>query len=158
MGYTPEQIEIIEKLETGLNYWKLSGNEQEIVRHFDQSGIAHPRVDIAEGRYELTQTGKQALSDIRRKRRAAEIETRRQFEELQEQELLRQENLRKEKQAKDDHTRELKQQQADREKERRSDRKFQIFLAFLQALLTFVTGVLVEHYLGVVNLIAGFFR
>lgn len=156
MGYTSEQIVIIEKLKSGLNYWNLSDNEQDIVRHLVDLGIARPRVDIAEGRYELNQTGKQALFDIRKERRAAEIETRRQFEELQERESIRQENIRKEKQAKDERYRELKQQQADREKEKRSDRKFQIFLALMQALLAFVAGVLAEHFGGIINLVASF--
>ena len=156
MGYTPEQIGIIEKLESGLNYWRLSDNEQELVRYFTDCGIACPRVDIEDGRYNLTQTGKQALFDIRKERRAAEIETRRQFEELQERESIRQENIRKEKQAKDERYRELKQQQAAREKEKRSDRKFQIFLALMQALLAFVAGVLAEHFGGIINLVASF--
>ena len=79
------------------------------------------------------------------------------LDERREQELIRQENIRKEQEAKEDHKRELEAENAARKKEKRSDRRFQLILAILQALLSFSAGVLLEHFTGLVAIILRLF-
>ena len=79
------------------------------------------------------------------------------LDERREHELIRQENIRKEQEAKEDHKRELEAENTARKKEKRSDRRFQLILAILQALLSFAAGVLLEHFTGLVAIILRLF-
>lgn len=71
--------------------------------------------------------------------------------QLQQEESDRQQQIRKEQSAEDEHKRILEEETARNAKEKRSDRRFQLFLALLQALLSFISGLLVEHFAGVVD-------
>ena len=70
---------------------------------------------------------------------------------------FRAENVRKEEDALNDQNRIVAEEQANRKKEKASDRRFQLLLAFVQAILALVVGILVEHYAGIIDLIKEFF-
>ena len=78
-------------------------------------------------------------------------------EQLRKEESDRQEQVRKEQAAKDERNRMLEAEAARNAKEKRSDRRFHLMLALLQAILSFVTGILVEHFTGIVGLVMEFF-
>ena len=70
---------------------------------------------------------------------------------------FRAENVRKEEDARNDQHRIVAEEQAYRKKEKASDRRFQLLLAFVQAILALVVGILVEHYAGIIDLIKELF-
>ena len=143
MDYTDEQYTIIERLEAGLNYWNLSEDQQWILRYLQDKGIAQPRSDIADGHYLLTELGKRILKSY------------------QKDSLVRAENIRREQEDKRKQLQQIAADKAERKAEKRAEHVFQIFLALLQALLSFVAGIFVEHFTGIsdliINLIKKFF-
>lgn len=74
------------------------------------------------------------------------------------EESSRQEQIYKEQTAKDERNRLLEADAARNAKEKRSDRCFQLMLALLQAFLSFLTGILVEHFTGIAGLIVELFK
>lgn len=153
MEYTDDQYDLIEKLEKGLNYWQLPEEQQWTLRYLQDEGIAQPRADIADGHYLLTEQGKRILSERRRKLRAAKVEVQQKMQELIDQESARQEDIRREKTNEKKRSDEAAAEKAERKAEKRADRIFQIFLAVLQAFLTFVAGLLTEHFLNVIDFV-----
>ena len=143
MDYTDEQYTIIKRLEAGLNYWNLSEDQQWILRYLQDEGIAQPRADIADGHYLLTEFGKRILKSYQKKS------------------LVRAENIRREQEDKREQLQQIAADKAERKAEKRAEHVFQIFLALLQALLSFVAGIFVEHFTGIsdfiLNLIKKFF-
>ena len=77
-------------------------------------------------------------------------------EQLQKEASDRQEQIHKEQYAKEEHVRFLDAENARIAEENRSNRRFNLMLAFLQAFLSFVSGILVEHFAGIVKLIVEF--
>lgn len=73
------------------------------------------------------------------------------------QRLSREENIQKEQTAEKERNRILEAEATRRKEENRSDRRFQLLLAVFQAFLSFVAGLLVEHFTGIVEWIAAFF-
>ena len=140
MEYTDEQYAIIERLEAGLNYWNLPEDQQWILRYLQDEGIAQPRADIADGHYLLTELGKRILKSY------------------QKDSLVRAENIRREQEEKREQLQQIAADKAERKAEKRAEHVFQIFLALLQALLSFVAGLFVEHFTGIAELIIEFFK
>ena len=68
---------------------------------------------------------------------------------LETEKSVRQEIVRKEQEQEQKTREQVAAAKADRKAERRADRIFQIFLALLQTLLTFVSGLLTEHFFGI---------
>lgn len=79
------------------------------------------------------------------------------LERMEEELLTRQENLRKEQEEKEEKRRIFEAERTERKKEKRSDRRFQLFLAVFQAFLSVVSGVLIEHFFGIVDLVMRLF-
>lgn len=74
------------------------------------------------------------------------------------QESIRQENLRKVQEEKEEHRRILGTERTERNREKRSDRHFQLFLATFEAFLSLIVGILLEHFTGIVDFIIRLFR
>lgn len=77
---------------------------------------------------------------------------------LRREESLRQENMRREQAQEQQRLDQIVADKADRKAERRADRIFQIFLAFLNYLIPFILGGLAEHLTGFVDRILQFFK
>lgn len=73
------------------------------------------------------------------------------------EESIRQENIRRVKEHDQKRAEEISCEKADREAEKRADRKFQIALSFLNFFLAFLAGVLIEHFAGIIDSILGLF-
>lgn len=144
MDYTDEQFAMMERMDKGVLAYDLPESEQEIVFFLDDQGLAQPRVQIADGYYELNQNGKRVLAEHRQNVRAAKVKVQQEIDRLHEQELLRQENERKEKaKIEEDNKKEqerLNWELSCKEAERKAEHKFQYKLTFLNAFLTFVSG------------------
>lgn len=69
------------------------------------------------------------------------------------QESLRQENIRKEQEKKEEDRRILEDEHTERNREKRSDHRFQVFLAIFEAFLSLIVGILLEHFTGIVDFI-----
>lgn len=153
MRFTFEQIAIIQKLEVGLNYWILSEEDQEIVRYLDSVGIAQPRADIELGRYQLTQSGKRLLTDIRQNRISSKIKTQNEYRELQERYEEKQEMRRKELAA--------EQKAASDEAKQEKQQAFQNKIAIanlLVPIIVYILGILSEYFGGIVDAIIKLLR
>ena len=156
MEYTEDQYALMEKLEKGLNYQSLQEPEQWTLRYLQDDGIAQPRADISDGYYQLTENGKRILSEHRRRLRSAEIETRRRLQELrdreEEKQLDRQERQRKESQE----AAKIARDEAKQEKQQRFENKVAI-ANLLVPLVTYIFGILTEHYTGVLEFLIRLF-
>ena len=73
------------------------------------------------------------------------------------QESFRQENIRKEQEEKEENRRILEAERTARKKEKRSDRYFQVFLVILEPFVTFIIGIILEHFIGIVDFIVRLF-
>jgi len=78
-----------------------------------------------------------------------EIALQAEEEQRKKLELAVQQQIQKEQAAKEENKRVIEAEESRHEKERKSDRRFQIFLAFLNAFLSFTAGLLAEHYIGI---------
>ena len=121
MDYTDEQYTIIERLEAGLNYWNLSEDQQWILRYLQDKGIAQPRSDIADGHYLLTEFGKRILF----------ARSERQLKESQE-------------------SAKITSYEAKQEKQQRFENKIAI-ANLLVPFITYILGILTEHYTGIIG-------
>lgn len=157
MDYTDDQYALMEKLAKHVSWYSLSEDERDTLSYLDRERIARPRADIADGLWTLSHDGERVLASHRQKIRTSVIQTRKELEALQAQELVRQENIRKEHSAIEENNRILEAERTSREKEKRSDRRFQLFLAIFQASLSFVAGILLEHFTGIVDFIIRLF-
>ena len=150
MEYTSDQYTLMDSLEKGLNYWQLPEEQQWTLRYLDSEGIAQPRADIADGHYLLTEQGKQILSEHRRKLRAAEIETRRQLQALQDREEEKQLDRRDRQQKELQEAAKIARDEAKQEKQQRFENKIAI-ANLLVPLITYILGILTEHYAGILG-------
>ena len=150
MEYTSDQYTLMDSLEKGLNYWQLPEEQQWTLRYLDSEGIAQPRADIADGHYLLTEQGKQILSEHRRKLRAAEIETRRQLQALQDREEEKQLDRRERQQKELQEAAKIARDEAKQEKQQRFENKIAI-ANLLVPLITYILGILTEHYAGILG-------
>lgn len=150
MDYTDKQYEIIELLEAGLIFDEQSHEIKEILCYLQDQGIANPKAYIADGYYELSEDGKRILEDHRRKLRAAKIETQRQLQELrrreEEKHLARQEQQLKESKE----ALKMARDEAKQEKQQRFENKIAI-ANLLIPLITFILGLVAEHYSGMLE-------
>lgn len=146
MDFTANQYAVIEKLEHGLNYWNLPEEEREIVRYLDRCGISSPRVDLAEGFYLLSESGKQVLEDHRRKIRSAKIETKRQLQEIQDRADEKQERRQREL----DEAKKIACNEAKQEEQKRFENKIAI-ANLLVPIVTYILGLLTEHFAGILG-------
>lgn len=150
MEYTDEQYALMEGLEKGLNYWRLPEEQKWTLRYLQDEGIAQPRADIADGHYLLTEQGKRVLSERRRKLRSAEIETRRQLQALRDREEEKRLD-RWERQRKESHeAAKIARDEAKQEKQQRFENKIAI-ANLLVPLITYILGIITEHYAGIMN-------
>lgn len=157
MDYTDEQYDLMEKLSKRVMWDNLSSDEQELISYLDGEKIARPRADIEDGLWTLSPDGERVLAAHRQKVRAAKIQTQRELEALREQESIRQENIRREKEKEQKRAEEISCEKADRDAEKRADRKFQIALAFLNFFLAFLAGIVIEYFAGIMDFIIGLF-
>lgn len=126
--FTKEQIDMLCRLESGCAWrWYQSDRDDGVLRFLLDSGYCAPREDVAPGWIELTEKGRAALADLRVKE--AERTDRRREKELTEATRLK----------------ERKQDRADEERRYRTQNKIAIIMSFV----TFVLGILVEHFYGV---------
>lgn len=139
MEYTSDQYALMELLEKGLNYWHLLEDQQWTLRYLQDHGIAQPKAYIADGYYDLSETGKRILEEHKR------------------MESIRQEDIRREQAQEQKHLEQAAADKAERHAEKRADRKFQIILSVLQALLTLVIGLLAEYFFDIIDCISAFF-
>lgn len=150
MEYTSDQYALMERLEKGLNYCHLPEDLQWTLRYLQDEGISQPRADIADAHYLLTEQGKRILSERRHKLRSAEIETRRQLQDLrdreEEKQLDRQDRQRKESLE----AAKIARDEAKQEKQQRFENKIAI-ANLLVPLITYILGILTEHYAGIMN-------
>jgi DNA-binding PadR family transcriptional regulator len=146
MDYTDEQYALMEKLENGLIYDSLTETEKQLLWYLDAHGIAQPRVQKADGYYDLSEDGKRILADHRQKVLAAKIQVRRELDELRERESTRQENERKEnekqKAAEKKEQERVNREQSCKEAERKAEHAFQYKLSLFNAFLTFISGLI----------------
>lgn len=84
-------------------------------------------------------------------------EGRLHLHQLQQEASIRAENVRREQAEEQQKLEQIAADKAERKAEQRTERVFQIFLAFLQALLSFAVGLLAEHYLGILNWLLALF-
>lgn len=148
MEYTAQQYALMESLKSGLIYDDQAPEIQDILRYLQDQGIAQPKAYIEDGYYELSEDGKRILEDHRHKLLAAKIETRRQLQELrdreEEKQLARQEQQMKESQEAAKEARD----EAKQEKQQRFENKIAI-ANLLVPLITYIFGLLTEHYAGI---------
>lgn len=156
MDYTDEQYALIEKLEKGLNYRRLSDQEQRALHFLDSEGIAQPRADIGEGYYELTENGKRVLAGRHRKLRAAEIETRRQLQEIRDRDEEKQRDLWERQRKESQEAAKIARDEAKQEKQQRFENKIAI-ANLLVPLVTYILGILTEHYAGILDFLVRLF-
>lgn len=135
MDYTDEQYALMEKLERGIIYCMLSDGEKRILRYLDGQKIAQPNVCLEDGYYSLSEYGKRALSAHRKI-----------LDEKRERESIRQENERKEngkqQAAEQKENERFNREQSCKEAERKAEHAFQYKLSFLNAFLTFISGLI----------------
>lgn len=146
MDYTDEQYDLMDKLRNRVLWNNLSNDEQELVSYLEREGVARPRVDIADGLWMLSPDGERVLDAHRKKVRASQI-----------RESIRQENIRREQEKERNRAEEISREKADRAAEKRADRKFQIALTFLNYFLTFLAGILVQYFTGILDFVIGLF-
>lgn len=127
MDFTAGQYAVMEKLDKGLHFDALPESEKEIVNYLSRQNIVQPRAQIADDYMELSQKGKQILHA--------------HYAELQ----ARYEKAKKEA---EDHA-EQKRQQA-------FENKMSV-LNFVAPLVTFVLGILVEHFASIVDFLVDIF-
>lgn len=140
MDFTAGQYAVMEKLDKGLHFDALTESEKEIVNYLSRQNIVQPRAQIAEDYMELTQEGKQILYAHKEK------------------ESIWQENKRKEQAEKQDKLQQAIREKADKEREKKSDRRFQIWNSFLSAFFAVVLGMLIGNLDRIIDLIAKLFE
>lgn len=123
MEYTDKQYEMLERLSGGLDWRSLSGGEMECVRYLIDQGLARYREDLGPGHTTLTEEGRRVLQ-------------------------LHDVHVRQKEDEKDDNDRMREEEAAAKRAERDSDRRFQVRLSFLQAFLSFLTGLISGIMLG----------
>lgn len=156
MEYTGKHYAVMERLSVRLIWDELPADEKDIILFLVDEKIAAPRVDIEEGLYVLTENGKCVLEEHRRKVRAARIETERQLRELREHEEEKR-IARLEQQQKESKEAEQKaRNEAKQEKQQRFENKIAI-ANLLVPIVTYLLGILTEHFAGIVELIVQFF-
>lgn len=146
MNYTDDHYEMLKLLETGIVFYNLT-EEQKWAYHFlDSEGLIQPRADILDGYCVLSERGKCVLAEHRRAIRAAKIQIQKEQDAILAKELIRQENERKENEAqkaaekkdKEHLNREAPRKQASN----KTEHAFQYKHSLLNALLTFVSGLI----------------
>lgn len=134
MFFTNDQFELLQKLEGGVMRDKLSSSDREILDYFDRIGLARPNVQIADWYYVITEHGKTKLQ----------------------QELIRKENVRRKQEEKQQSLQNAAAEKADRKAENRANRVFQVALTFLNAFLSLVCGILIEHFGNIIDGVSTF--
>lgn len=127
MDYTEEQYAVMEKLSKGLLFNELTAAEQDIVNYLSAHGVVQPRAQISDGYMELSQEGKRILYTCHEK-----------MQSLQEQ------------------AKKEAQEHAEKKRQQRFENKMSV-LNFVAPLITFVLGILVEHFARIVDLFWGLF-
>ena len=124
MDYTDKQYDFMEMLSDGLVFDYLPEDEQRTLIYLIEKGIAAARAQERDGMYYLSPDGERVLAAHRNELRARE---------LQAQEKAR--------------------EKAEQERQQRFDNKIAV-LNLLMPLITFVLGLIVEHFAGIVGTIA----
>lgn len=125
MDFTDEQYAVMEKLADRLIWDDLTPAEKHIMEYFHSKKIAEPRAYIEDGLWVLSEDGKRILAAHH-----ADLKSREQ--EAQ------------------DKAREKAEQKADKQAEHR----FQLGLTLLSSVLSFLGGLLIEHFIGIIDLIS----
>lgn len=134
---TAEQAEMLESFESGRSWtWFQSSRGDEILHFLMNHGLCTPREDIAPGWMEITEEGRTALADFR---------IQKAQEEKREREKERAETVR---------LQERHQDQADEERRYRTQNK----IAIIMPLVTFVLGMLVEHFYRIIGFLSSLFH
>lgn len=130
MEYTDKQYEMLGRLAGGLNWAMLPDEEMECVRYLIDQGLAQYRDDIAFDHAFLTEEGKRVLH-------------------------LHNVHIRQKQQEQEETRWVAERETTAKAAERASDRKFQIRLTFLQAFLSFLSGLVSGIILGNLDRIFG---
>lgn len=123
MEYSEEQYRMLERISGEVNWGMLPGLEIECVRYLIDQGLAQYREDIGPGHVALTEEGRRVLH-------LHDVHIRQKQEEQDDRDRLREEEA------------------TAKRAERDSDRRFQVRLSFLQAFLSFLTGLISGIMLG----------
>ena len=135
MDYTESQYAVMEQLANRLIWDNLTESKKEIVSFLVEEKIAAPRAYIEDGLFVLTERGKCVLEDHRRKILAAS-----------EAELFRLQQTEKE---------------ASEKSKQERQQKFENKIAIANLLIPFVTyilGIITEHYTGIIAFLIELFR
>jgi len=151
VDYTDKQYAFLERFKNGAVATDFTDDELMHLSYFEKQQLLCPRVDIRDNYWVLTEEGQRVLYHRQKAIRAAKIQTLEKIQQLQEQELIRQEDIRHEQEQERKRLDEAAAAKADRAAEKRADHKFQIALAFINFVLSFLAGVLVEHFAGIVD-------
>lgn len=150
MNYTAEHYEMLKLLEAGIVFDDLTEEQKCSYRFLDGEGLIQPRADILDGYCVLSERGKCVLAERRQKNLTAEIETRRKIQELrnkeEEKRLARWERQQKELQK----AQKIARDEAKQERQQRFENKIAI-ANLLIPLITYILGILTEHYAGIID-------
>lgn len=133
---TTQQRAMLERLEHGFAWeWHKDPQQDDVLRYLMGRGLCRAREDIRPGWLELTEAGKNLLRELRE-----------------------QEAAQSQKQAAEE-TAEAKRLQERHEDNANAERRYrtQNKISVVMPLVTFVLGLLVEHFAGVIQLVLSLF-
>ena len=157
MNYTSEQYALMKLFEGGVITYDLTDEQKEIMFFLESEKLLQHRAYIQDGFCVLSERGKCVLEEHRRKVEAAKVQTRKELDALLERESIRQEDIHREKAVQQDQLNQIAADKAERQAEKRADRKFQITLTFINTIVSFCLGILAEHFGEIVSLVSEFF-
>ena len=127
---TADQRRILEQLEHGFEWeWHRDPHSDDALRYLMEQGLCHAREDIRPGWLELTEKGKTLLRELR------------------EQEAAQNQKKAAEETAEAKRLQERHEDYANEERRYRTQNKISVIMP----LVTFVIGLLMEHFAGVVE-------
>lgn len=144
MDYTNDQYNLMGRLRHGVSWHRISQEDRWILEYFLEEKIARPRPDIQQDRYDLTEYGKRILTTYLNQQRS-------KYEKTNAERLVHEENVRREEEREQKQLDQIAADKAERKAEQRTDRVFQIMLTLLSSLLSFILGLAVEHYAGILE-------
>lgn len=134
---TSDQRRILEQLEHGFVWeWHKDPQQDDVLRYLMDKGLCRAREDIRPGWLELTEAGKKLLRELR------------------EQEAAQSQKQAAEEAAEAKRLQERHEDNANAERRYRTQNKISVIMP----LITFVLGLLVEHFAGVIRLVLSLFE